>query len=318
MFSAILVAASTALCAAALEVFVRVGLGGRDYALEMWRYAHILKRVSSDRSQVFAHAPGASARLMGVDVRINSHGLRGREIDYPKPPGAHRVLMLGDSLTFGWGVAERDVTSVRLEALLRRRDPAARWEVINSGVGNYNTRLEVHYLEREGLRYAPDVVVLNYFINDAEPDPRYAGNLLNRNSAAWVFLANRLDVVRRRAAGGEAWDAYYRGLYRPDAAGWRGARAALGRLGDLCRARGLRCLVTHQPELHQLDPYPFGDAARGLADACAAAGLPLLDLLPAVRSLPPPGLWVSVEDPHPNARCDAAYAAAIADRLGAP
>ena len=315
LFSAVLVLTSTALCGAALEVFVRVGLGDRDYALEMWRYAHILKRVSADRAQVFAHAPGAEAHLMGVDVRINAHGLRGRAIDYPKAPGMHRVLMLGDSLTFGWGVAEPDVTSTRLEALLRARDPAARWEVINSGVGNYNTRLEVHYLEREGLRYAPDVVVLNYFINDAEPDPRYSGNALNRHSAAWVFLANRLDVLRRRATRQDAWDAYYRGLYRADAAGWRGARAALGRFGALCRERSLRCLVVHQPELHQLDPYPFPDAARALADACAEADLPLLDLLPAVRSLPPSSLWVSVQDPHPNARADAVYASVIAERL---
>jgi hypothetical protein len=228
---------------AVAEVVVRFGLGDMDYAMEMWKYAHVLKRVSNDPDQVFTHSPGARAHLMGVDVRVNSHGLRGREIDYLKPPGTRRVLMLGDSLTFGWGVSEEEVTSHIVERNLNDRRTEVRWEVVNSGVGNYNTRLEVHYLATEGLRYAPDVVVLNYFINDAEPDPRYSGNFINMHSAAWVFFANRLDVLVRRLTRKGSWEDYYRALYRPDAEGWHAARVAILRFGEICRQHALQCLV---------------------------------------------------------------------------
>src|SRR3989442_796166 len=94
LFAVLLGAFTAVLCVAIAESFVRLGLGDMDYAMEMWKYAHVLKRVSNDPEQVFTHAPGARAHLMGVDVRINSHGLRGREIDYSKPPGTRRILML--------------------------------------------------------------------------------------------------------------------------------------------------------------------------------------------------------------------------------
>jgi lysophospholipase L1-like esterase len=315
LFAIVLGALTAVLCLAIAESFVRLGLGDMDYAMEMWKYAHVLKRVSNDSAQVFTHVPGARAHLMGVDVRINSHGLRGREIDYAKPPGTRRVLMLGDSLTFGWGVPENEVTSAAVERKLNDKLKDARWEVINSGVGNYNTRLEVHYLEKEGLRYEPDVVVLNYFINDAEPDPRYSGNFINMHSAAWVFFANRLDVVARRLTQRDSWKAYYRGLYRDGAGGWEGARVAIHRFGQICRERRLHCLIVHQPELHQLDPYPFVDAARAVEETAREAQLPFLDLLPTLRGIDPRMLWVSIQDTHPNGRCDAIYGAAIADRL---
>jgi lysophospholipase L1-like esterase len=315
---AIFLAVWTAILSFAMaELLVRFALGDMDYAMEMWKYAHVLKRVSNDPEQVFTHSPGARAHLMGVEVRINRHGLRGREIDYAKPPDTRRVLMLGDSLTFGWGVAEAEVTSLVVERSLNDKRPDPRWAVINSGVGNYNTRLEVHYLVKEGLRYAPDVVVLNYFINDAETDPRYAGNFVNMHSAAWVFFTNRLDVVSRRLTRRGSWHDYYRGLYREDAAGWRGARKAILRFGEVCRQHELSCLIVHQPELHQLDPYPFVDAERAVAAAADEARIPYLDLLPALRGLDPKTLWVSVEDTHPNGRCDAIYGAAIADRIEA-
>lgn len=300
------------------EVAVRViTRGGDDYAIEMWRYARRLKRASATPGLGHEHVPGASARLMGVDVRINARGLRERDIDHARPPGVRRVLMLGDSLTFGWGVAVEDTASRRLEARLRDDDPAGRWQVINAGVGNYNTRMEVRYLLAEGLRYEPEVVVLNYFLNDAEEDPRYAGNAVSERFASYVFLTNRLDALARRVTGRGAWGDYYRALYRDDAPGWRGAREALATLGRTCAARSLRCLVLDQPELHRLEPYPFADVSSRVAAACAAAGLPYVDARPALRGLAPASLWVSPQDAHPNATAQARYAEVIAAYLRA-
>src|SRR5688572_28552622 len=91
--------AVTALC---FEVLTRVIVDdGMQFDLEMWKYARDVKQVSPDPLLGHEHAPNRHARLMGVDFRTNSKGLRDREFSYERTPGTLRVLMLGDSLTVG-------------------------------------------------------------------------------------------------------------------------------------------------------------------------------------------------------------------------
>lgn len=73
----------------------------QDYDVEMWRYAvHLKNSVSDARSHV--HVPLATAKIMGEDVKINSKGLRDREFPYEKTEGVKRILVIGDSVTFGF------------------------------------------------------------------------------------------------------------------------------------------------------------------------------------------------------------------------
>jgi hypothetical protein len=85
---------------------------------------------------------------MGVDFQTNSRGLRDRDFPYEKPAGRLRILMLGDSLTVGWGVRAEDTFSKRIETMLRNR--GLDLDVINTGVGNYDTIQEVTYFLTEG------------------------------------------------------------------------------------------------------------------------------------------------------------------------
>ena len=56
-----------------------------DFSMEMWKYAVALKRPVADPNLSFVHAPDTFAFVMGVDVRINSQGLRDREYSLVKP-----------------------------------------------------------------------------------------------------------------------------------------------------------------------------------------------------------------------------------------
>ncbi len=95
-------------------------------------------------------------------VRINSHGTRGREFEANRPAGTFRVLCLGDSRTFGWGLAEEETFAGRLEVLLQHAAPAGtRLDVINAGVNAWSYPQMLIYLKRDGLDYSPDVVVLD-------------------------------------------------------------------------------------------------------------------------------------------------------------
>jgi lysophospholipase L1-like esterase len=287
---------------AGAEIYARaVADTGFDFDLEMWKYARDLKRVSPDPAIGHEHRPGAAAGLMGVEVRINSQGLRDREYAYDRAPGVARVAMLGDSLTLGWGVALDDTWSKRLERMFAGEGRGV--EVLNFGVGNYNTAQEVSAFLKEGAKYRPDVVVLNYFINDAEPAPRYRDfGFVERNSYAYVYFKGRWDVFRRMTGTAEDWRAYYRTLYAGAAQGWGEARRGLDRLAAYCKANGIRLLLVHHPELRQLKDYPFADVTERLRAWAAGAEVPFLDLTPAMAGAEPVSLWVTRPDPHPSAK----------------
>lgn len=78
--------------------------------------------------------------LQGVPVMINAEGLRDYEYDYQRPAGVTRILALGDSVTFGWGVKLEDTYPKVLERLLNGGESRDRYEVLNCGVGNYTPR----------------------------------------------------------------------------------------------------------------------------------------------------------------------------------
>ena len=117
--------------------------------------------------------PGWRGNEFGVEIAINSLGLRGRETTYAKPAGRYRILALGDSWTFGFRMQERDSYPRVLERLLneraRRAGERARYEVINAGVVGYATTQEAAYLRTRGRRFEPDLVLLAYYpVNDTD------------------------------------------------------------------------------------------------------------------------------------------------------
>ncbi|MBI4125634.1 MAG: hypothetical protein HY609_02345 [Deltaproteobacteria bacterium] len=105
------------------------------------------------------------------EFQINRRGFRGGvDYSYEKPPGVLRVLVLGDSFTVGYEVDQDETYAVVLERELKKRGIAA--EVINAGVSGFSNAEELVFLEQEGVRYQPDVVVLGFYFNDLEDNIR--------------------------------------------------------------------------------------------------------------------------------------------------
>jgi hypothetical protein len=82
-------------------------------------------------------------REFKTTVHMNSLGLRGPEINL-RAPGRRRILLLGDSVTVGWGVNDDETFA----ALLQSRH--ANWDVLNGGVAGYSTRNEWGLLRQKG------------------------------------------------------------------------------------------------------------------------------------------------------------------------
>lgn len=98
-------------------------------------------------------------------VTLNAEGLRAsREYTQERVDGVGRVMLLGDSFTFGMLVKDEETFGAQLEARLAPR--LGEVEVINAGVCGYGTDQAYLYWKKRGHTYRPDVVVLGLFVDD--------------------------------------------------------------------------------------------------------------------------------------------------------
>jgi len=102
-----------------------------------------------------------------LDYSINSHGMRGPEPADPKR--GYRIIALGNSCTFGWGVAYEDTWIYQLQTLLHERLPGREVEVINAGVPGYSSLQGKRYFSDELLALEPDMVLIMFGFNDHYP-----------------------------------------------------------------------------------------------------------------------------------------------------
>ena len=126
--------------------------------------------IADPRFTPLAGAPGRSVLErpeFRVPVRINEAGFRGGPLPGAKPPGVYRIVALGDSFTFGYGVRERQAYPARLARRLNARTGGRpRVEVVNLGVPGAGPLDYLWHLEHTGLALHPDLVVVGLFAND--------------------------------------------------------------------------------------------------------------------------------------------------------
>ena len=135
------------------------------------------------------------------------------------------------------------------------------------------------------------------------------------NSAAWIVTSYRFDSIMRQFGELPDWKKYYRDLYATSAQGWQQSKEAIKGFARLAREMGAALVVFNIPELRELRPYPFADVTEKVRAVVEGEGVTFVDLLPSVEKLPPPSLWVTVPDPHPNGAANAAFADRMTEEL---
>lgn len=161
---ALLLASATVLLIA-LETFIRL-LFPQDIRVDLHNGPPI---GMDDRTLGHVNRPGAYVTVTGpeysAEFRVNADGMRDETPHpSPKPSGVTRILILGDSFTWGAGVPYRDAWPVVFER--KCTDSGTPVDVIKAGVSGYDTRQEVLYLERLVPLYLPDLVVIAFLPND--------------------------------------------------------------------------------------------------------------------------------------------------------
>jgi lysophospholipase L1-like esterase len=226
-----------------------------------------------------------------LTYRLNSMGFRGPDVARTKPPGAYRIVGVGDSFAFGTGVRADDTFLAVLERELNTAD-AGGFEVINLGVPGYDTDNEVNMILARGVALAPDLVIICFFLNDAG-----GGN---------IFQAlNQEDT----ASGPRSW------VRKSRLVGWRKVRHAFGNAKGYGSNFGFDVVVVIFPILWQLSDYPFADIHTRVGDFVRTLGLPVLDLYPEFATYDGPELWVHPYNQHPNEEAHAIAGRALGEFL---
>jgi len=259
--------------------------------------------------------PGVEDEWAGLRIRVNDRGLRGPEVPWERERGVPRILYLGDSVTFGFGLPEAEqsypyAAGRALESALGRRV-----ETVNAGVGGYSPWQERLWLRDEGLRYSPDLVVLGFVLNDVTEKlnlRRFGGSGIGlqlamsrhstldslRDRSATVQVASGLGARLRygrdtRRGAEEAQGLLVESLVHDaddpavDAA-WELTLGSLDGIIGLCRAHGIPLAVVVFPFRFQLDdPAATSAPQRRLLAHLAKRSVPSLDLLPLLARSDP-------------------------------
>jgi hypothetical protein len=296
---------------------------------------------------VYELKPNVRGRFMGQPLHINSQGLRDYEYTRRKEPGTFRIVGVGDSSLFGWGVPIEDSGLKVLERRLNEEFRGRKFEVINFAVPGYNTAMESETFVRRCLEYAPDLVLLNFNTNDYDvpefmrlPDDLatlrrsylfdlaysvYDGVMADRREPLGVFDFRNRSVAQREAARLDEDPALpdeYRYMV-----GAKGVVRALERLAAAARQRAIPFVVFDVKPGPGFDPNYVRDELRDgqrelLERESQRLGFYFLNTYPYfmnyLKQHPGEGsqvFAVSAADGHPNTLAHSINAQALLDYL---
>lgn len=219
-------------------------------------------------------------------VGVNSYGIRDHDYDRKKPAGVERILVIGDSIGYGFcndreSLNLDDLFMKQLERNLRDVGPMP-IEVINLCVSGYDTVQEVEFLVKKGLDLDPDLVLVAYCLND-DFDASMELNMFRRHPqfdiesriGQRLFLSSHLVRLLwlkfadpqsgpRKAPPQETVSRTERGFRR---------------LAALARKHGFQPLVVVFPFFEPYDRYRWHGTHRRVAELAAQYDIPVLDLL---------------------------------------
>ena len=262
----------------------------KNYDIEMWRYANELK--TQDPVLGHNHVSDKSAILQGVEIKLNSKGMRSDEYDV----NDKKILFLGSSISLGWGIENTDsYPQIIQEKLL---SDSLNYLVLNGSIGNYNTFRYVNNFLSNQIDISPEVIVINYFINDAETLPIGNPNWLIKNSQLFATL----KMTFKKLSSKSEFDlkSYYRNLYEDENPSFIEMKKSLNKLSEYSIKTNTKILLTVIPDIHFLEDYPFETIHEKMKTLSTELGFEYHDLLPSIKEIPFEELQIIPGDSHPN------------------
>ena len=236
---------------------------------------------------------------------------RGPEVSGPKAPGARRIVIQGDSITWGQGVQlESQLYSQLLLDRLRQRNPRIEVAALAKGGREINGHLE--QLQRHGTELEPDAIVYQWYVNDIELDKSgrpqarlpwrelFFHRPLAAGSAFWFFLD---FSIAQLWPTNRTYAEYIETDYAPGSENWRHFETVFGEWASEARRLTPRVLVALFPRVKPPDQIFFPEIHERVHRLAQSHGLEALELVDAFSGLEGDlsQLHASRFDPHPNA-----------------
>lgn len=268
--------------------------------------------------------PGAEVEVEGIKYRINRIGFR--DIEHRLVKTDKRVIVVGDSLTFGWNVRLEDIFVSQTRKELESEGRTI--EIVAMGIIGYNVRQEYHLIKERGLKLDPDLVLLQIGPNDIEralgirtdPEQKFMLTQYGEISVPYVFKKTRFTrwlmahsylfkLLNLKFAGKPKAGDAPRDLYSE---GTESATEYLRKTKILLAGSNHRLAAVVFPFRSDSMRPPYSDFHRAILKELADASIPALDLSAVLNSSAEgESLWVDFV--HPNRAGNKLAAEKLAD-----
>ena len=288
-----------------LEICVRTFVdNGMNYEIEMMKYANNFKKVSSNKKIGIEHQKNLSGKLMGADIFLDKNGFR-KNSKIKK--NSKKIIMLGDSMTFGWG-ANKTFSHILNERILTH-------EVFNAGIGNTNTIMQINnFFENFSKEYAYDMVVLNFFINDFENVLVKEPNFFQKYSYFYTFLNNKINIILIKLKMKKDWKNFYSENYLNNEIK-NLTLALINNLNKFCLDNDMQFVIHNIPELRDLKNYKFNKETKIISEFAKTKNIKFINSYDVLKKYEEKSLWVTDLDPHANDRAHRIISEFLFDNL---
>lgn len=268
-----------------------------NYDTEMWKYSKYLKIKNNNPKINHTHKKNSVKNLQNVEIEINNFGLRGSNNDLNEwKLSKRKFLMLGSSITLGWGVNKNNILTSNLNKLSKENN--LDWRFLNAGVGNYNTERYVNNYFENLISLNPDTIIVQYFLNDAEVLPNTSGNLFTRNSQLAVMIWKYINIKSDNIKFKNIFE-YYREVYSEQ--NLKKVEVNLSKLKDHCVKSKKKCFIAYTPDIQFLKDKKYDEFEDKIKKMSQKLNLGFISLTTKLRENQDKKLLNNYNDNHPNA-----------------
>ena len=268
-----------------------------NYDTEMWKYSKNLKIKSENKKINHVHRKNTSSVLQNVEINLNSYGLRGNEKDLQDwKRSTNKILIIGSSITLGWGVSEKKIITTILNDLATKNN--LDWKFLNAGVGNYNIERYVNnYLENLQL-LKPDKIIIQYFLNDAEILPNTEGNIFTRNFHLGILLWKYKNLLSDDIKFKDIFN-YYEEIYTNNK-NLNMIENNMKILQEHCKINNRECIIVYTPDIQFINDKRFNKFSKKIESIAQKKNLNFIDLTDVFLVNKEKNLLNDYNDNHPN------------------
>jgi hypothetical protein len=272
-------------------------------------------RTDYSKQRVFGAFGQLPSRLQPT---VNQQGYRDREHVIDNPGKSLRIVILGDSLTFGDGVADDEIYPRLLQ-----RQAGLDVEIISLAKDGWGTADELAALRREGLAYHPQIVIVGVVTNDPSPpitepqgqsSPWVVFQYVSSNMMLTRLLDFRLNVLADNAAWKYSYNDWENDIYDPSKRYRAKWETAVHELSKELLSRGISAyafVLVGPAQADKLNAWKF----KTLEDVFRNAGFETYNLFePYVarfQGIDPTTLFALPDDSHPGAKVHEFYASEL-------